>query len=37
MNPLDEVRAAFPPIEAPRPLGPDGERLAAAFGRRVHP
>jgi len=33
---LDEVRAAFPPIEAPRPLGPDAERLAAAFGRRVH-
>jgi histidine ammonia-lyase len=32
---LDEVRAAFPPLEAPRPLGPDAERLAAAFGRRV--
>ena len=34
---LEEIRAAFPPIEAPRPLGPDAERLAAAFSRRVHP
>ena len=28
---LDEVRASFPPIEAPRRLAPDAERLAAAF------
>jgi histidine ammonia-lyase len=34
---LDEVRAAFPPVEAPRHLGPDAERLAAAFSRRVYP
>ena len=32
---LDEVRAAFPPIEAPRPLGPGLARLAAAFTGRV--
>ena len=32
---LDEVRAAFPPIETPRRLGPDAERLAAAFTHRV--
>jgi histidine ammonia-lyase len=34
---VDEIRAAFPPVDTPRPLGPDAERLAAAFGRRVHP
>lgn len=34
---LDEVRASFPPIETPRQLGSDAERLAAAFGRRVLP
>ena len=34
---LDEIRAAFPPIDTPRPLGRDGERLAGAFSRRVHP
>ncbi len=34
---LEEVRAAFPPVEAPRRLGPDAERLAAAFARRVIP
>jgi histidine ammonia-lyase len=34
---LDEVRACFPPIEAPRRLSPDAERLAAAFARRVLP
>jgi histidine ammonia-lyase len=34
---LDEVRASFPPIEAPRRLGPDAERLASAFTRRVLP
>lgn len=32
---VDEVRAAFPPVDAVRPLGPDGDALAAAFGRRV--
>ena len=32
---LDEVRAAFPPLDAPRPVGPDAERLAAALGRHV--
>jgi histidine ammonia-lyase len=34
---LDEVRSMFPPIDAPRALGPDAERLADAFSRRVHP
>jgi histidine ammonia-lyase len=34
---VGEIRAAFPPIDAPRPLGADAERLAAAFARRVHP
>jgi histidine ammonia-lyase len=34
---LDEVRAAFPPIEASRRLGADASRLAAAFTRRVLP
>jgi histidine ammonia-lyase len=32
---VDEVRAVFPPVEAVRALGPDGDALAAAFGRRV--
>lgn len=32
---LHEVRSSFPPIEAPRRLGPDAERLAVAFARRV--
>jgi histidine ammonia-lyase len=32
---LQDVRGSFPPIEAPRRLGPDAERLAAAFARRV--
>jgi histidine ammonia-lyase len=34
---LAEVRRAFPPLEAPRALGPEAERLAAAFTRRVLP
>jgi histidine ammonia-lyase len=34
---VDEIRAAFPPIDAPRPLGADADRLAAAFGRLVRP
>jgi hypothetical protein len=34
---LDDVRSSFPPIDAPRALGPDAERLATAFSRRVHP
>ena len=25
----------FPPVEAVRPLGPDGDALAAAFAQRV--
>jgi histidine ammonia-lyase len=32
---VEQVRAAFPPVEHVRPLGPDAEALAAAFGRRV--
>jgi histidine ammonia-lyase len=32
---LDDIRAAFPPVEAMRPLGPDGDALTAAFRRRV--
>jgi histidine ammonia-lyase len=32
---VDEVRAVFPPVEAVRPLGPDGDALAAAFAERV--
>ena len=32
---LREVRASFPLIEGPRRLGPDAERLAAAFAHRV--
>src|SRR4051794_5048571 len=32
---VDEVRAGFPPVDGGRPLGPDGDALAAAFGRRV--
>lgn len=34
---LDDVRNDFPPIDAPRPLGPDAERISAAFRRRVLP
>jgi histidine ammonia-lyase len=34
---LNEVRGSFPPIETPRPLGPDAERLATAFTSRVLP
>ena len=34
---LADVRAAFPPLAASRPLGPDAARLAAAFTRRVLP
>ena len=34
---LDEVRTAFAPIDASRPLGPDADRLAAAFTRQVFP
>jgi histidine ammonia-lyase len=32
---VDEVRAVFPPVEAVRPLGLDGDALASAFARRV--
>jgi hypothetical protein len=32
---VEEVRATFPPVEDVRPLGPDADALAAAFGRRV--
>jgi histidine ammonia-lyase len=32
---LDDVRASFPPIAEPRPLGPDAERLAAFFNHQV--
>jgi histidine ammonia-lyase len=32
---VGEIRAAFPPVEGVRPLGPDAEALAAAFARRV--
>jgi len=32
---VDEIRAAFPPVDGVRPLGPDGAALTAAFGRRV--
>jgi histidine ammonia-lyase len=30
-----DVRAAFPPVAELRPLGPNADALAAAFGRRV--
>jgi histidine ammonia-lyase len=30
-----DVRAAFPPVEGVRPLGPDADALTAAFRRRV--
>jgi hypothetical protein len=33
---VDEVRAVFPPVEAVRPLGPDGDALASAFAQRVY-
>jgi histidine ammonia-lyase len=32
---VEEIRAAFPPVDGVRPLGPDGDALTAAFGRRV--
>ncbi|MDP9399979.1 MAG: aromatic amino acid lyase, partial [Actinomycetota bacterium] len=32
---LEEVRAAFPPVDAPRRLGPGVARLAEAFSARV--
>jgi histidine ammonia-lyase len=32
---VDEVRAAFPPVDGVRPLGPDGDALAAVFAERV--
>jgi histidine ammonia-lyase len=32
---VDEVRAVFPPVEAVRALGPDGDALASAFAQRV--
>jgi len=32
---LDDVRASFPPVDTPRPVGEDGQRLADAFTRRV--
>jgi histidine ammonia-lyase len=32
---VDEIRAAFPPVDEVRPLGPDGDALTAAFARRV--
>jgi histidine ammonia-lyase len=34
---LDRVRACVPPIDSPRQLGRDVERLAAAFSRHVQP
>jgi histidine ammonia-lyase len=32
---LDEIRASFPPVDRPRPLGEDCQRLTGAFTRRV--
>jgi histidine ammonia-lyase len=32
---VEEIRTAFPPVDAVRPLGPDGDALTAAFGRRI--
>jgi histidine ammonia-lyase len=32
---VEQVRAAFPPVDAPRPLGDDCQRLADAFARHV--
>jgi hypothetical protein len=32
---VEQVDAAFPPVDDVRPLGPDAAALAAAFGRRV--
>src|SRR3954447_27087229 len=32
---VDEIREAFPPVDTVRALGPDGDALTAAFGRRV--
>jgi histidine ammonia-lyase len=34
---LDCVRSCVPPVDTPRPLGTDVERLATAFSRRVQP
>lgn len=34
---LEHVRACVPPIDSPRQLGPDAERLATAFSRHVQP
>ena len=34
---LADVRAQVPPVEEPRSLGPELERLAAAFGARALP
>ena len=34
---LDCVRSYVPPVDTPRPLGTDVERLATAFSRRVQP
>jgi histidine ammonia-lyase len=32
---VDEIREAFPPVDGVRALGPDGDALTAAFGRRI--
>jgi histidine ammonia-lyase len=32
---VDEVRDVFPPVDGVRPLGPDADALATAFGQRV--
>jgi histidine ammonia-lyase len=32
---LGEIRASFPPVDRPRPLGEDCQRLTGAFTRRV--
>jgi histidine ammonia-lyase len=34
---VDEIRAAFPPVGRPRPLGDDCQRLTDAFARQVFP
>jgi hypothetical protein len=34
---LDCVRSCVPPVDTPRPLGTEVERLATAFSRRVQP
>jgi histidine ammonia-lyase len=33
---LSEIRTSFPPVEGPRPLGEDGQRLADAFTGSVY-